>query len=206
MIKNVIFDVGRVLVDWDPEPMFRELGFDGETAKIVARATVYSDDWAEYDRSAVSDEEMLEKFISNAPAYEKEIRLVWENAGRPVHRRPYAAEWIRSLRREGYHVYILSNYSRHTYEQTGEELSFVREADGALFSFEVGLIKPEPEIYQSLFSRFQLDPKECIFLDDCEENITAGEALGMSGIVFTSYEQAIAELAGYGVGCHGENA
>lgn len=201
MVKNVIFDVGRVLVDWEPDIAFRSLGFDEETSRIVAKATVYSEDWKEFDRSTAEGEEMLSRFIGNAPAYEKEIRLVWDNVGLPVHRRPYASEWIKGLRANGYRVYILSNYSRWTYAQTEEALSFVKDADGALFSFEVGQIKPEPEIYQSLFARFHLKPEECIFVDDCEENITAGRAQGMPGIVFTSYEQAVRELAGYGVKC-----
>ena len=201
MVKNVIFDVGRVLVDWEPDPVLRSLGFDGETSRIVAEATVYSEDWKEFDRSVVKGEEMLAKFISNAPAYEKEICLMWDNVGLTIHKRLYASEWVQSLRASGYHVYILSNYSRWTYAQTLEELSFVKDADGALFSFEVGQIKPEPEIYQSLFARFHLKPEECIFVDDCEENIVAGKAQGMQGIVFTSYEQAVSELAGYGVTC-----
>lgn len=199
MIKNVIFDVGKVLVDWDPVPVFRMLGFDEETERIVADATVRSGAWDEYDRSAVSDEELLAGFISNAPAYEREIRLFWDHIGLTIHEHPYAAEWIRNLRSGGYHVYILSNYSRWTYLHTQGELSFVQAADGALFSFEVAQIKPEPEIYQTLFSRFHLKAEECIFVDDREVNIAAGQALGMPGIVFASYEQAVAELAKHGV-------
>lgn len=200
MIKNVIFDVGNVLVDWNPVPVFRMLGFDEETERVVAEATVRSASWDEYDRSTVSDEELLAGFISNAPAYEREIRLLWDHIGLTIREQPYAAEWVRSLKAGGYHVYILSNYSRWTYQHTQDELSFVQDADGALFSFEVGQIKPEPEIYQTLFSRFHLEPQECVFIDDREVNITAGEALGMSGIVFASYEQAAAELLRLGVG------
>ena len=200
MIKNVIFDVGRVLVDWNPVPVYRMLGFDEETERVVADATVRSTAWDEYDRSAVSDEELLAGFISNAPTYEREIRLLWDHIGMTVHKHPYTSEWVRNLKAGGYHVYILSNYSRWTYLHTRDELSFVQDTDGALFSFEVGQIKPEPEIYQTLFSRFHLNPKECIFIDDREENITAGEAFGMPGIVFTSYEQAVTELARHGVG------
>ena len=79
MIKNIILDVGKVLVEWDTEYAFRKMGFDEETRRAVAAATVASPDWNELDRSLLSDEELLEKMIGNAPEYEREISMVWEN-------------------------------------------------------------------------------------------------------------------------------
>ena len=72
MIKNIILDVGKVLVEWDTEYAFRKMGFDEETRRAVAAATVASPDWNELDRSLLSDEELLEKMIGNAPGYERE--------------------------------------------------------------------------------------------------------------------------------------
>ena len=75
MIKNFIFDVGMVLVNWDPHAAFQELGFDEKTEEAVGNATVYSDAWNESDRSVLDAEEQLAVFVQNAPEYEKEIRL-----------------------------------------------------------------------------------------------------------------------------------
>ena len=74
MIKNIIFDVGMVLVNWDPHAAFQELGFDEKTEEAVGNATVYSDAWNESDRSVLDAEEQLAVFVQNAPEYEKEIR------------------------------------------------------------------------------------------------------------------------------------
>ena len=199
MIKNIILDVGKVLVEWDTEYAFRELGLDGEAGRAVAAATVASPDWNELDRSLLTDEEILAKFIARAPEYEKEIRMVWDNIALPIWQYDYARPWIRAMKRNGYRVYILSNYSRYTYEHTREALSFLEDVDGALFSFQVKQIKPEPEIYRSLLAKYSLNPQECIFLDDRRENVEAAEAQGIAGIQFTGYEEALLELKRRGV-------
>ena len=120
MIKNIIFDVGMVLVNWDPHAAFQELGFDEKTEEAVGNATVYSDAWNESDRSVLDAEEQLAVFVQNAPEYEKEIRLFWENVARAICQYDYSRAWIRELKQKGYHVYILSNYGKWTYEHTAE--------------------------------------------------------------------------------------
>lgn len=199
MIKNIIFDVGKVLVEWDPAAAFEALGFDPGTAEAVAEATVRSADWNEFDRSVLTDEEQLAFFIGKAPRYEREIRLFWENIGMAIRQFPYAKSWIAGLKQSGYRIYILSNYARWTYEHTREALSFTEEADGALFSFQVRQIKPEPEIYRTLLERYRLAAEECIFIDDRRENLDTAEALGIRGIQFKTYEEAVLALREAGV-------
>lgn len=199
MVKNIILDVGKVLVEWDPDMAFRRLGFEGETLRAVKEATVASPDWNEFDRCALSYEDMLAKFISNAPEYEKEIRLVWDNVGLPISRYDYSIPWIRRMKQKGYKVYILSNYSKWTYENTMEALSFLEDVDGALFSFQVQQIKPEQEIYQSLLDKYHLQPQESVFIDDRQENIDAAVKQGIHGIRFTTYEETLRELEQYGI-------
>lgn len=200
MIQNIIFDVGKVLVEWEPERVMRRLGMDAPTVEAVADATVRTKDWDEADRGACAPEELLARFIEKAPEYEKEIRSFWEHIGMAIYQYDYVKEWMRTLKEQGYHLYILSNYGARTYEHTKEKLSFLADVDGALFSFQVKQIKPEPEIYHTLLERYNLNAEECVFLDDREENIKAAEACGICGIRFTSYEQAKQSLREYGVG------
>lgn len=199
MIKNIIFDVGKVLVEWDTGMAFKKLGFDPETEEAVAAATVRTADWNEFDRSVLDDEKQLALFIGKAPEYEKEIRLFWENIGLPIFQYDYTRAWIRQLKQKGYRIYILSNYARWTYKNTTEALSFLDEVDGALFSYEVHQIKPEPEIYHSLLERYGLVAEECVFLDDRVENVDGAIAQGIHGIHFTTYEEAVCALKAYGV-------
>ena len=199
MIKNIILDVGKVLVEWDCDSAFRKLGFDDKTLNEVADATVRSADWNEYDRCLLDEEEQLAFFIRKAPEYEKEIRLFWDNVGLPIFQFPYTKEWIAAMKQAGYHVYILSNYAKHTYDCTREALSFLSDVDGAVFSFQKHIIKPEPGIYAELMNQYGLVPEECVFLDDKPENIEAAKRLGWNGIVFTTYEGALQQLKEYGV-------
>ncbi|MGN0142874.1 MAG: HAD family hydrolase [Roseburia sp.] len=199
MIKNIILDVGKVLVEWDCDLAFRRLGFDEDTLRAVAAATVESSDWDEYDRSTLTDEELLESFLGKAPAYEREIRLFWDNVGLPVKQYDYSRPWIRAMKAAGYHVYILSNYARRTYAHSREALSFLEDVDGAVFSFQTHSVKPEPEIYEELLTRYGLDAASCIFLDDRQVNLDGAARFGIRGIHFTTYEAAVEQLKEYGV-------
>lgn len=201
MIRNIIFDVGNVLVEYSWERMLKTLHMEGEVYDMVAKATVLSSLWNELDRSRLSDEEILNGFIQNAPEYEREIRLVWEHVEESVHCYPDSVSWVQKFRKNGYQTYILSNYGKYTMERTRKELPFVDDMDGALFSYQVKLIKPEPEIYQALFDKFQLKPEECVFMDDNEKNIIAARKAGMHGILFENKEQAEVELKKVGVDC-----
>ena len=113
-----------------------------------------------------------------------------------------ALETLQYLKDKGYHLYILSNYGAWTYAKTKDQsLGFLKDVDGALFSFEVKQIKPEPEIYHSLLERFHLRAEECVFLDDRQNNVDGAIACGISAIRFTGYEDARQKLKEYGVEC-----
>ncbi len=200
MIKHVVFDVGKVLVDFDWQGFFGMLGFSPEVHEKVANATVRSKLWNEFDRSKMADEEILEGFLEQAPGCREEVMRFWDNIGSSIHRYDYAFAWIQSLQEKGYGVYLLSNYPRRLYSQSIEELAFVEIVDGAVFSFEVQSTKPEMEIYEALLEKYALNPTECVFIDDNRANIVAANQLGMATIHFHTKSQAEEELKSLGVG------
>lgn len=200
MIKHVVFDVGKVLVDFDWQGFFDMLGFPPEVFEKVAKATVHSELWNEFDRSKMTDEEILEGFLERAPGCREEVMRFWDNIGSSIHRYDYAFPWIQGLQEKGYGVYLISNYPRRIYSQSIEELAFVEIVDGAVFSFEVQATKPEPEIYKALLEKYGLDPTECVFIDDNRKNIIAANQLGMATIHFHTKAQAEEELQSLGVG------
>ncbi|MCI9252660.1 MAG: HAD family phosphatase [Lachnospiraceae bacterium] len=199
MIKHMIFDVGMVLADFSWEKLFHRLGIQGRDFEKVADATVRSSVWDEYDRSRLGDEEVLNRFIANDPEQEKNIRLFWENVGDSISCYPYAEAWVKSFREKGYGCYVLSNYPRRTYELTKEKLAFEKHMNGLLYSFEVQQVKPEPEIFRTLFTRFDLRAEECVFMDDNPKNVEAASRLGIHAIRFTAKEEAERELRELGV-------
>ena len=94
MIKNIVLDVGRVLVAWEPEAAMHRLGLSEEAVQAVADATVRTPDWDEMDRGALDEEELLGRFIARAPDREKEIRLFVGNVGTAIRRFDYTTDWI----------------------------------------------------------------------------------------------------------------
>lgn len=200
MVRNIILDVGMVLVDFCWRELMESLGFDGETLEAVADATVRTPQWNEYDRSSETDEELLETFLQTTPGRQAQIRLFWEHMEGMIRQYPYAKPWIRAMKAAGYRVYILSNYARRTYALTRESgLDFLPLTDGAVFSFETGHIKPEPEIYHVVMDKYHLTPSECVFLDDNAANLTYPKQIGWNTIRFLTLEQANAELETLGV-------
>ena len=201
MIKNIIFDAGNVLVDVRWNEVMQGLGFDEKVAKRVTIATVHSDMWKEYDRSACSDEELIASFVANDPELEREIRLFMEHESEAIVGFSYAKDWVKSFKEKGYNCYILSNYSKSTHEKTKAERSYEEYIDGAIYSWQVQMVKPEPEIYRELLMRYGLVPEECVFLDDNLLNIEVARQLGVCAIHFTTKEDSEAELRKLGVQC-----
>ncbi len=200
MVKNIILDVGKVLVAWEPEAALQKLGFDEKTVKAVAEATVNTPIWNETDRGVWPDEKILNAFYENAPEYKKEIDLFWNHLEDAIEQFPYTKEWISNMKKQGLHVYILSNYGAWTYQRTKDNaLDFLPLTDGDVFSYTVKMIKPDVEIYETLLKKYQLTADECVFIDDRMENIEGAKKAGIHGICFETIEQVKEDLKKYNV-------
>lgn len=195
MIKNIILDVGRVLVAWKPMETMRELGISDKIVEVLSNALFDSGVWNEADRGVLSDDEFLELAIRQVPEYETEVRLFWNNIEKAIWQFPYVKLWIRAMKKAGYKVYILSNYGNWSYEKTHERaLNFLEDVDGAVFSYEVKQIKPDAAIFQALCDKYDLKADECVFLDDLPANVEGAKNFGMQGIVFKGLQDALEEL------------
>jgi len=199
MINTVIFDLGMVLVGYCWKEYLESFHYPEQIAGEVAEAMFLSSEWNEFDRSLLSDEEILESFIGNNPAREKEIREVFATIGGVIKKYDYAREWIRELKVKGYKVYYLSNFAKKTFEQAWDIMNFIEEADGGILSFEIKRVKPEPEIYETLVSRYRIVPGNAVFLDDSKANVEAAKKIGFHTIEFTSRDKALKELRALGV-------
>ena len=171
MIKNVIFDIGNVLLDFCWKDHIARFGFQGEKADRIAQAMMLGPIWPKLDLGLESDEDILEQFVAHTPELEQEIRLVFSDLSTIVREYEGSVDWIESLKARGYHTYYLSNYGERIRREASKELSFL-----------------------SLLDRYGLKAEECVFLDDTVRNVEAAQALGVAGIVVTSQEQAKKEL------------
>lgn len=198
-VENIIFDVGQVLVKYDWKTYLDGFGFSSEINDRIAKAVFLNDIWNERDRGLYDEQYYIEEMVKNDPGCEKEIRQVMARVDETIIPVDYAQTWVKYLKDKGYHIYILSNYSVDALEHTRSKLSFLKYTDGAIFSGEVKMIKPEPEIYHTLLDRYHLDPDRSVFIDDRKDNCQAAEKLGIHTILFTSFQQAAKELEKFGV-------
>jgi putative hydrolase of the HAD superfamily len=198
-IKNVIFDVGMVLVNFRWYDYMVDLGFDKNVIEELGEKMVMSEFWKDLDRGKEREADAPEYFKAIMPKYKREIDLFWENIADIVREYDYSAPMIQKLHKAGYKVYLLSNYPLRLSELHWPSFSFINDVDGKVISAVEKMVKPEPHIYNLLMERYQLCPEECIFLDDRLDNIETARQLGMQGIVFQNYELAVEELNKAGV-------
>lgn len=194
MINTIIFDIGRVLVDWEWESFLSKSFTDEDTIHIVGKHFFENPLLVEFDRGVLSTEEVLNQCISSAPEYAKEIRIAFDNIGECVKQRDFAIPWIKNLKKEGYKILFLSNYSRHLRNSNPNALSFINYMDGGIFSCDVKMVKPDRNIYEKIIDKYNLIPKECIFVDDNIDNIRTANEIGIHGIQYITHEQVVAEM------------
>ena len=192
--------MGNVLIDFRWEAVYREMGLEGEQFDRMAAATVLDPVWNEFDRGIWTDEMMREAFVERAPELEDKINeFFYERFPEILRKFDYTDEWIDTLKRNGYRIYILSNFSEKALREAAPELDYIEKADGAVISCRVGLIKPDPEIYKYLLEKYDVVPEEAVFIDDTEKNIEAARRLGLNTILFTGKKDADEKLEDMGV-------
>lgn len=194
MIKNLIFDFGKVLVDYDFEAFFRKYIPDAKRC-LAFTPVLYNEEIQQLlDREERPFETIMEEVIEKNREFEPEIRIFNEHYTEIVTNEVEGMrELLTQLKAEGYKLYGLTNWCSKVHE-TIAQFGIFKLLDGYVISSEEKVIKPEPEIYHRLFAKFNLKPEECFFADDKHENIEGGKRVGMNGIVFNDAEQYEREL------------
>ncbi len=192
MIRNVVFDIGMVLADFRwKDYMEKDLGFSPDAVRAIAERLVLSPLWDEFDLGVRPAKEIIAEMKEQLPEYPRERELFFSRIEDIAVSFPYSEAWIRELKERGYAVYLLSNYPRDTYRiHEKKHFTFAALVDGKVVSGFERVSKPDPAIYRILLERYHLKAEECVFIDDRQVNIDTALALGMQGIVFTSYEDA----------------
>ena len=194
MIKNIIFDIGNVLSYFCWQDFLRNKGFDEDMVERIGRASVYDEDWYEFDKGVLKDEEVIDLFIENDPEIAEEIHQAFDHVEGMVKLKPQTMDWLNSLKSRGYKLYYLSNFSYKCETQCPDSLSFMPMMDGGILSYKVQMTKPNPDIYKKLLSMYSLKAEESVFIDDTPKNIDAAVKLGIKGIVYKDPDQAAEEL------------
>ena len=192
MIKNIVFDVGNVIIHWQPREIVSQYIKDEKAIDILSKEIFLNEDWYKMDSGDLSYWDGVKLFKSRVPdnlkRYVDEI-LEPSNWNEKYIFLEKTEELIDKLKANGYKCYILSNIS----DVVGDAIrnsSPGKKMDGLILSAFEHKVKPNKDIYELLFNRFDLKPEECFFIDDRKDNIDAGRELGMNGFVFdyTDYD------------------
>ena len=146
MIRNMVFDIGNVLMDFRWKEYMRSLFGEDETLiQTINQGIWHNGCWAAMDKGEMDGAATLRSAVAFAPQYEKEIKLTLDSVAHAFHKFEYSIPWIQELKRMGLNVYYLSNYSAFSVAANPDVLDFIPYMDGGVFSFEVKAVKPEPE-------------------------------------------------------------
>ncbi|UOE49343.1 HAD family phosphatase [Mucilaginibacter sp. SMC90] len=197
MINTIIFDLGAVLIDWNPHYMYRTL-FTNEQEMIDFLANICTSDWNEEQDAGRSLQEGTDLLIAQFPEHEANIRAFYsrwvEMLGEPFHG---TVELFKQLKESGkYKIYALTNWSAETFPMAQERFEFLNWFDGIVVSGTEKMRKPTPAFYQILLDRYNVKAGEALFIDDNYRNILAAEKMGIKCIHFTSSDALEVELKG----------
>lgn len=193
MIKNIIFDMGNVLLDYNPRiPLGMYLDNDSDRT-LIRKELFESEEWILRDKGMITKDEMYHRIVQRIPDREdlkNGLRKCIDNWYVCMKALPGARECVESCKKAGYKVYILSNAGDDFHEYFKE---FLPEEyfDGIIVSAFIHKIKPEPEIYQHLLNQYHLKAEECFFVDDRQDNVEAAVAAGMYGMRFEGSYDAV---------------
>ena len=201
-INTIIFDLGGVLIDWNPLYVFNDLIPD-DARRQEFFDTVCTNHWNEQQDAGTLIAQATAERIAMFPAWESEIRAYYgrwvEMLGDANHG---TVEILKNLiDSPDYRVYALTNWSAETFPiaKSIERFHFLHWFEGILVSGEEHLLKPQPEIYEAILSRYDIDRTKAVFIDDNYKNVLGSEAVGLKAVHFTTAELLAVELEKLGI-------
>lgn len=196
MIKNIIFDLGGVLIGWDPKHVYRQV-FKTEEEVEYFLNNICTMDWNEQQDEGKLIVEAEAELIAEHPKWEKEIKIYYQRWHEMLTGPIFGTlEIFQELeRQEKHHLYALTNWSAELFPYAKKHYHFLNGFRGILVSGEDNLKKPDPAIYQLMLDRYTLQANECIFIDNNLGNVEAAEKMGINVIHFITPAQLRAELS-----------
>ncbi len=197
---TVIFDLGAVLIDWNPRHLYRKI-FKTEEEITWFLDNICTSEWNDEQDAGRSFEEATEELVAKHPEWEVPVRA-WYNRWQetiqgPIHETVDILKAIKES--EKYRLYALTNWSAETFPWALNTFDFLHWFEGIVVSGVEKIRKPNPAFYRILFDRHKIDPTKALFIDDNIKNIEAGKLMGLTTIHFQSPVQLKKELSQFGI-------
>lgn len=200
MINTVIFDLGGVLIDWNPKYLYRKI-FTGESQMNQFLDKICTGEWNEEQDGGRTLQEATDTLVKQYPEHDENIRAYYsrwpEMLGGVIEGTVDIFKKLKDSNK--YKIYALTNWSAETFPIAAQQYELLSWFDGIVVSGTEKIRKPFPKIYQILLDRYGVKAEEALFIDDNVRNVTAAKNAGIDSIVFTSPEQLLEELTAKGL-------
>ena len=180
-MKNIIFDIGNVLLDFQPEKYLQKY-FNKSVMGDLMMIIFSSDEWIELDMGTMMIQDAIESLTLKHPHYHDEIIFVMKNWTHMMTPLQKNVEIVKELKEKGYHLYLLSNFHKEAIQTMFQRYEFFQLFEGGIISANEQLVKPDQKIYQLLLQRYHLQAEESLFIDDMLANVKMAQELHIHGL------------------------
>lgn len=200
MIKNIIFDMGGVLIDWNPHKLIQEVGIDDKDHDKVFIELFKKDEWVALDAGTMTYQQAIDSINSRLEAHlhDKVASIItnwWNIYFKSI---DGMADLIGKLKENGYKIYLLSNASLGQKDYF-HRIEGSKHFDGRVTSAEINLLKPEIAIYKYICDKYDLKPEESFFVDDSATNVYYAKRFGLKSCVYIDIEDFVKQMRKEGI-------
>ncbi len=185
MIRNIVFDLGNVLISFDPSEYLLKKNYPEDIRSVILNEIFGSREWLMLDKGEITLNEAMESISKKSSLKREEIALVFNFRTEIMFPLDENVRMLPALKKQGFMLYYLSNFPLDIFEEIKNDYYFFRFFDGGIISSEVKLLKPDIRIFEYLMAKYSLKPAESLYIDDNEKNTNAAICTGMTG--FTTY-------------------
>lgn len=182
MIRNIVFDLGNVLLSWKPADYLKSSGYPPEKADEIAASVFGSKTWKSLDNGDITEDEAIGLISTHSLLSRAETDSLFKLSRQIIFPLRDNIKVLPELKKQGFKLYYLSNFPLDFFNDIKALCSFFKYFDGGIISAEVRQSKPDPGIYRTFLDRYGLIAEECLYVDDIETNISTAAALGMQTI------------------------
>lgn len=182
MIRNIVFDLGNVLINFRPSEYLKKSGFPPEKQKTILSDIFGSPEWLLLDEGMITTPEAIDSISRRSSLTRAETEHIFNDRTSIFHLHGVNSEMLPELKKQGFKLYYISNFPEDIFDDVKAGYSFFDYFDGGIISAHVRCAKPDPQIFRIFLEKFALKPEECFYIDDTEANVRSAISSGMKGV------------------------
>ncbi len=193
MLRNIIFDLGNVLISFVPSEFLKKKNYPQNIRNTILNDIFRSDEWKMLDNGDITTREAIDSITLKSTLKREEIALIFSLRTEVMFPLDNNVRLLPALKKRGFRLYYLSNFPLDSFEEIRNDYFFFRHFDGGIISSEVKLSKPDLRIFKLFLDKYSLLPEECLYIDDLEENVDSARLAGMKALT-TFGSESISDL------------